>query len=56
MNLLVNRGTIIDGNEWFAAVLRIRIRIRSIHMLSGLPDPDPLVRDTVPDPSVIKQK
>ncbi len=33
------------------AVLRIRIR-----EFLGLPDPDPLVRDTDPDPSVIKQK
>jgi hypothetical protein len=39
-------------------VLRIRIRIRSIHMFLGLPDPhpDPLVRDTDPDLSIIKQK
>ncbi len=27
-----------------------------IHMLLGLPDPDPLVIDTDPDPSIIKQK
>jgi hypothetical protein len=34
------------------------IRIRRIHMFFGLPDPDPLVRDTDPDsdPSIIKQK
>ncbi len=36
----------------------LRIRIRRIHLLLGLldPHPDPLVRDTDPDPSVIKQK
>ncbi len=38
------------------AVLRIRIRIRRIHMFLGLPDPDLLVRDTDPEPSTIKQK
>ncbi len=39
-------------------VLRIRIRIRRIHMLLGLPDPHPdqLVKDMDPDPSIIKQK
>jgi hypothetical protein len=45
-------------------VLRIRIRIRRIHMVLGLLDPDPLVRgmdlDPAPDqdldPSIIKQK
>jgi hypothetical protein len=39
--------------------MRIRIGIRRIHMFLGLPDPDPLVRDTDPapdpDPSIIKQ-
>ncbi len=34
----------------------LRFRIRRIHMFLGLPDPDPLVRDTDPDPSIIKQK
>jgi magnesium-transporting ATPase (P-type) len=40
------------------AVLRIRIRIHWIHMLSGFPDPDPLVSgmDPDPDPSIIVQK
>jgi hypothetical protein len=35
-----------------------RIRIRRIRMLLGLldPDPDPLIRRTDPDPSIIKQK
>ncbi len=37
----------------FVAVFPIRIRI---HMFLGLPDPDPLVRDMDPDPSIIKQK
>jgi hypothetical protein len=39
-------------------VLRIRIRIHQIHLFLGLldPDPDPLVRDMDPDPSIIKQK
>jgi hypothetical protein len=34
------------------------IRIRRNHMFLGLPDPhpDPLIRDTDPDPSFIKQK
>jgi hypothetical protein len=50
----------------FKAVLQIRIRIRRIHMILGLldPDPDPLVRGMDPypdpaldpDPSIIKQK
>jgi hypothetical protein len=36
----------------------LRIRIRRIHMFLGLldPDPDPLVKGTDPDPSIIKQK
>ncbi len=38
----------------------LRIRIRRIHMFLGLPDPNPLVRDTDTnqdlDPSIIKQK
>jgi hypothetical protein len=39
------------------AVLRILIRTGA-GMFLGLPDPDPLVRDTDPDldPSIIKQK
>jgi hypothetical protein len=44
----------------FFAVLGIRIRIRRMRMLLGLPDPnsDPLVTSTFPDPdpSIIKQK
>jgi hypothetical protein len=37
--------------------IQIRIWIRRILMLLSLPDPDPLVRDTAPDPdSSIKQK
>ncbi len=35
----------------FVSVLQIRIR-----MFLGLLDPDPLVRVTHPDPSIIKQK
>ncbi len=38
----------------FQAVLRIRIC--RIYMYFGLAVPDPLVRDTDPDPSIIKQK
>jgi hypothetical protein len=30
----------------------LRVQIRRIHMFLGLPDPDPLIRDTVPDPIV----
>jgi hypothetical protein len=35
-----------------------RIRVRRIRKFFGLPDPDPLVRGTDPDPgpSIIKQK
>ncbi len=37
-------------------VLRIRIRrTRTVPMFLGLLDPDPLVRGTDPDPSIIKQ-
>ncbi len=32
------------------------IRIPRIHMFLGLPDTDPFVIDTNPDPSIIKQK
>ncbi len=32
------------------------IRIRRIHMFLGLLDPDPLVRGTDADPSIIRQK
>jgi hypothetical protein len=35
----------------FLPVLRIRIQIRTIRMFLGLPDPDPLVRGTDPDPA-----
>jgi hypothetical protein len=34
----------------------LRIRIRRIYMFLGLPEPDLLVRDTDPDPSIIEQK
>ncbi len=36
----------------------LRIRIHRIHMIFGLPDPDPLVRgmDPDPDPSIIMKK
>jgi hypothetical protein len=34
----------------------LRIKIHRIHMFLGLPDPDPLVRDMDPDPSIIMQK
>jgi hypothetical protein len=41
-------------------VLRIRIRIKRIHMFLGLLNTDPLVRDvdqdSTPDPYIIKQK
>ena len=40
--------------EGFTTV--VRIRIRRIQMFFGLPDPDPFVRDTDPDPYIIKQK
>jgi hypothetical protein len=33
--------------------IRNRIRIRRIRMFLGLPDPDPLVRGTVPDPNPV---
>jgi hypothetical protein len=38
----------------FLAVLRIQIR--KIHIFLGFPDPDPLLRVTDPDPSIIKHK
>ncbi len=41
------------GTHWSETVLRIRIRIRRIHMFLSLSDPDPLGRGT--DPSIIKQ-
>jgi hypothetical protein len=44
----------ILGCITFYAVLRIRIL--RVHIFLGLPDPDPLVRETEPDPSIIKQK
>jgi hypothetical protein len=36
--------------------LVLRIRIRRIHMFLDLLDPDPRVRGTDPDPSIINQK
>jgi hypothetical protein len=44
-------------SEDIIPVLRILswIRIRRIHMVLGLMDPDPLVRSTDPDPSIVKQ-
>jgi hypothetical protein len=41
----------LSGTLLLQALLQIRF-----HMLLGLPDPDPLVRGTDPDPSMIKQK
>jgi hypothetical protein len=38
---------------YLLAVLRIRILM---HLFLDLPDPDPLVRGTDPDPSLVKQK
>ncbi len=45
-----------DGgkNQLCAPVLRIRIH--RIHVVLGLPDPDPLAMDPDPDSSIIKQK
>jgi hypothetical protein len=42
------------NNQYDKAV--VRIRIRRIRKFLGLPDPDPLVRYTDPDLSIIKQK
>jgi hypothetical protein len=50
---------VLEGNSFQKELLTVlRIRIRRIHLLLGRPDPhaDPLVRDTDPDPSIIKQK
>ncbi len=47
----IGTGSVLQENER-RAVLRIRIRI---HMFLGLPNPDPLVSDTDPDSSIIKQ-
>jgi hypothetical protein len=53
------RVTSVEDIADLQAVLRIQIRIRihRINMFLGLldPDPDPLVRSMVPDPSIIKQ-
>ncbi len=46
-----NLGNFDEILKQFLAALRIRI-----HMFSGLPDPDPLVRGMDPDPSIIMQK
>jgi hypothetical protein len=52
--------SIFTHTHWFLSVLRIRIRIWfricRIHMCLCAPDPEPLVRDTEPDPSIIKQR
>ncbi len=53
--------TFSPSYDLFPPVFRIQIRIR-IHMILGLPDPDPFVRGMDPDlapdpdPSVIMQK
>jgi hypothetical protein len=49
-------GTLVDYKVVFR--IRIRIRIRRIYMSLGHPDPnpDPLVRDTDLDHSIIKKK
>ncbi len=57
------RGGIPDQN-WIEknSVGDLGIRIRTIPMFVGIPDPDPLVRgtdpdpDSGPDPSIIKQR
>ncbi len=55
-NVLDHMKNSIPGDCFLKPVLRIRIP--RIHMFLGLPDPypDPLFRDTDPDPSFIKQK
>jgi hypothetical protein len=52
-NLAANKISPL-GNIRFFAVMRIRIF--RFHMFLDLPDPDPLVRYTDPDPSIIKKK
>jgi hypothetical protein len=42
--------------EFFVFVPVLRILIRRIRMFLGLLDPDPLVKGTDPDSSIIKQK
>ncbi len=44
--------------SWFFDGLSVvlRIRICRVRMFSGLPDPDPLVQSTDPEPSIIKQQ
>jgi len=51
-NLLACKST-----EWNIIKVVLHLRIRS-RMFFGMldPDPDPLVRGTDPDPSIIKQK
>ncbi len=45
-------------NDYSYCLSVLRIRIRRIRMFLGLPDSDPLVQrtDPDPDPSIVKQK
>jgi hypothetical protein len=55
---LLHHRVHFQGTQQNTLPLVLRIRIHRIHMFLGLldPDPDPLVRGTDPDPSIIKQK
>jgi hypothetical protein len=45
-----------DDFEKLSELGDVPARIHRIHMFLVLPDPDPLVRDTYPDPSSRKRK
>ncbi len=47
---------ILENKKTFLLLAVLRTRIRRIRMFLGLLDPDPLVRCTDPDPSIIKLK
>jgi hypothetical protein len=54
-----NNGHLAGSHQQFAEFFIINLRNMSvlwIRMFLGLQDPDPLVRGTDPDPSIIKQK
>jgi hypothetical protein len=46
----------LNDVEWASMALPRNIRIRRIRMFLGLVDPDPLVKGTDPNRSIIKQK
>jgi hypothetical protein len=55
--VVTSRGSSLlrDANNYTYRVHQAVLRIR-IHLFFGLPDPDPLVREMDPDPSIIMPK